>query len=47
MALLGAEYASSDEEHEPSASKDGDVISATAIVAAPQVSLDVWSQSSF
>lgn len=46
MVLLGAEYASSDEEHEPSASKDDKMISSTTIVAAPEVSLDVWSQPS-
>ena len=36
MALLGNEYASSDEETPPTA---------PTVVAAPDVSLDVWSHS--
>ena len=40
MALLGAEYASSDEEVLPNNNK---TTLATAIIAAPEVSLDVWS----
>lgn len=43
MALLGAEYASSDDEVLPSISEDIKTTSATAVVAAPEVSLDVWS----
>lgn len=43
MALLGTEYASSDEENLPSISYDSKTTSTTAVIAAPEVSLDVWS----
>lgn len=40
MALLGAEYESSDEDSSISLPKSSNVTSATPIVAAPEVSLD-------
>ncbi|KAL8730836.1 MAG: hypothetical protein Q9166_003762 [cf. Caloplaca sp. 2 TL-2023] len=43
MALLGDRYASSDEENP--VSTDGRTTTATPVVAAPDVSLDVWSHS--
>ena len=45
MALLGTEYASSDEEIPPRPSSEALKAAATSIVAAPDVSLDVWSHS--
>ena len=46
MALLGAEYTSSDEEASEPRPVDTRKTTATSIVAAPDVSLDVWSQNS-
>ena len=43
MALLGAEYASSDEDAPSSTVKASHPVAAAAVVAAPDVSLDVWS----
>lgn len=43
MALLGEEYASSDEGDLVSPVKETQISSASTIVAAPDVSLDVWS----
>ena len=43
MVLLGAEYASSDEESSPQASSEAPKSGAKSVVAAPDVSLDVWS----
>ncbi len=43
MALLGQEYESSDEAGSPIPTKAGNATTATTIVAAPEVSLDVWS----
>ena len=45
MALLCIEYASSDEESSPQASGEAPKTGAGSIVAAPDVSLDVWSHS--
>lgn len=45
MALLGVEYASSDEESSPLPYKEPAKTVATRVVAAPDVSLDVWSHS--
>lgn len=42
MSLLGTEYASSDEDS-PSSGKVSHTVPATAVLAAPDVSLDVWS----
>ena len=42
MALLGADYASSDEEPSPPRQETRKTVAST-IVAAPEVSLDVWS----
>ena len=42
MALLGADYASSDEEPSPPRQETRQTVAST-IVAAPEVSLDVWS----
>ena len=42
MALLGLDYASSDEES-PLPEKERQQVSANTVVAAPEVSLDVWS----
>lgn len=41
MALLGAEYASSDEDITPAPVENSN--KTAAIVAAPDVSVDVWS----
>lgn len=43
MALLGVEYASSEEDSSPSNPMNGITTSGTPIIAAPEVSLDVWS----
>ena len=45
MALLGVDYASSDEEASSSRDQQRETL-ASAIVAAPEVSLDVWSYRS-
>lgn len=45
MALLGAEYASSDEDTSLSVMKNTKSTTSTMVVAAPEVSLDVWSYS--
>lgn len=44
--LLGADYTSSDEDMPSSAAKTEQTTTATSIVAAPDVSLDVWSHQS-
>ena len=46
MALLGQEYASSDEGGSPPAATGTTATMATPVVAAPEVSLDVWSYKS-
>ena len=46
MALLGNEYASSDDEASSTVVETIQKASATPVVAAPDVSLDVWSRSS-
>lgn len=46
MALLGDEYESSDEGSSEWPVKDGPKTFATPLVAAPEVSLDVWSYPS-
>ena len=45
MALLGLDYASSDEGSAPP-EQERQQISASTVVAAPEVSLDVWSYHS-
>jgi len=46
MALLGTEYASSDEENTLTPAKGPARTAAASVVAAPDVSLDVWSRNS-
>ena len=46
MALLGREYESSDEGGSPPPTKGSNTTMATQVVAAPDVSLDVWSYNS-
>ncbi len=46
MALLGQEYESSDEGGSPPATTGSITTIATPVVAAPEVSLDVWSYNS-
>lgn len=43
MALLGHEYESSDEGGSPITTSGGNPTAANPVVAAPEVSLDVWS----
>ncbi|KAL8919824.1 MAG: hypothetical protein Q9208_006557 [Pyrenodesmia sp. 3 TL-2023] len=45
MVLLGDQYASSDEDSSKPVPRDETAIAATPVVAAPDVSLDVWSHS--
>ena len=46
MALLGHEYESSDEGESPLLTEGSNTTMATSVVAAPEVSLDVWSHNS-
>lgn len=45
MALLGAEYASSDEGVSPPPLDSSQNFAATSVIAAPEVSVDVWSHN--